>query len=65
MRALSAEARSIPAGDVVPVALVVEMQLSQPVSFNTSSHNIAFGGTTSVGAGGLAAWKRSTTGPAS
>jgi hypothetical protein len=50
---LPSEAAAALSSHVLPLALLIDMGLSQPVYLNTSSLNITDGGTTWLGVGGL------------
>lgn len=53
MRSLSTAAAAVLASGVVPIAILVEMDLTEPLRLNTSSMNLDIGGVTYFGTGGL------------
>lgn len=53
MRSLSTAAAAALAGAVVPIAILVEMDLTEPLFLNTSSLDLVIGGVTYYGAKGL------------
>jgi hypothetical protein len=53
MRSLSTSAAAALAGAVVPIAILVEMDLTEPLFLNTSSLDLVIGGVTYYGAKGL------------
>lgn len=53
MRTLSTAAAAALAGQCVPVAILVEMDLTDPLNLNTSSLDLTIGGTTYFGTGAL------------
>ena len=53
MRTVSAPAAAVLAGGVVPLALLIEMDLTAPLNLNTSNLNLVVSGTTYLGVGGI------------
>jgi hypothetical protein len=53
MRSLSPAAAVVLAGSVVPMAILVEMDLTEPLNLNTSSLDLTIGGVTYYGTGAL------------
>lgn len=53
MRAVSASAAAVLVGGAVPLALLVEMDLTAPLYLNTSNLNLVVGSATYLGVGGL------------
>ena len=53
MRTLTAPALAALSGNPLPLAILVEMDLSSPLNLNTSSLNLVIGGITYTGIGGL------------
>lgn len=53
MRTVSSPAAAVLASGVVPMALLIEMDLTAPLNVNTSNINLVVSGTTYMGVGGL------------